>query len=184
MKTDPIRDYILKSERNLGIARAVAESWPAVRSAIVAGFIDRLDARLKRKLKDWESGCCDGCFFVDAWAGYYIWKPAWKNRAIGIQCGRYGEKMLLGVVRETNNTKAVPRHTPLLSAVQAVFPSAKAQTWWEASVRLKWPGADWRETQVLWRMHQDPQFVAVVAEQLLQIAEKTTRIIDRVEKTK
>jgi hypothetical protein len=29
MKNDPIQDFILKSEGNLGIAAAVATAWPA-----------------------------------------------------------------------------------------------------------------------------------------------------------
>jgi hypothetical protein len=184
MNIDPIPDYILKSEHNLGIARAVAEAFPKVRTTIVTGFVGRLDTRLKRKLKGWESGCDDGQFFTDKWAGYYIWKPAWKNRSIGIQFGCYGEKMLLGIVRETNNRRDVPLHAPLLTAVHGIFPAAKAQAWWEAATRLKWPGSDWSKPEVLWRMHKDPQVVKVVAEQLLQIAESTTHLIDRLEKKK
>ena len=55
MKTDPIQDYILKSEQNLRIAAAVGEAWPDAREKLVSAFLDRLDTRLKRKLKGWKS---------------------------------------------------------------------------------------------------------------------------------
>jgi hypothetical protein len=50
MKTDPIQDYILKSEQNLRIAASVGEAWPDAREKLVSAFLDRLDTRLKRKL--------------------------------------------------------------------------------------------------------------------------------------
>jgi len=56
MKTEPIQDYILKSEQNLRIAAAVAEGWPDAREKLVSAFLDRLDMRLKRKLKGWKFG--------------------------------------------------------------------------------------------------------------------------------
>ena len=37
MKTDPIEDYILKSEHNLRIAAAVGEAWPDARERLVSG---------------------------------------------------------------------------------------------------------------------------------------------------
>lgn len=184
MKTDPIQDYILKSKRNLSIAAAVGEAWPETRARIVAGFIDRLDKRLKLKLRGWESECWGGVFFVDPWPGYCIGKPTWSHRGIGIQCGRYGEKLMLGIVRDTDDTRKVPLHAPLLSAVQTIIPSAKSSAWWEAWAILKSPEPDWRKPEVLWRMHKDPQFPNAVAEQLLQIAEKSARIIDRLEQKK
>jgi hypothetical protein len=184
MKTNPIQDYILKNERNVAIAAAVGEAWPEARAKIVAGFIDRLDARLKRKLKGWESERWQGEFFVDQWPGYSIEKPAWKYRSVAIQCGRYGDELVLGIVRETDDTRKVPLHAPLLSAVQKVFPSAKSSSWWEAKARLNSPAPDWRKPEVLWRMHTEKTFVEEVAEQLLEIAEVSAAIIDRLSRRK
>ena len=51
MKSDPIQDYILKSEGNLAVAAAVGEAWPEVRQKIVSGFLDSLESRLTKKLQ-------------------------------------------------------------------------------------------------------------------------------------
>ena len=69
MKTDPIQDYILKSEQNLRIAASVGEAWLDAREKLVSTFLDRLETRLKRKLKGWEF-TRDGRFFVDGYPGY------------------------------------------------------------------------------------------------------------------
>ena len=68
MKTEPVQDYILKSEHNLHIAAAVGEAWPDAREKLVSSFFDRLDTRLKRKLKGFEFHR-NGRFFVDAYPG-------------------------------------------------------------------------------------------------------------------
>lgn len=101
MKTNPIQDYILKSEHNLRIAAAVGEAWPDAREKLVSAFLDRLDTRLKRKWKGWEFERQRGRFFVDAYPVYYFWKPAWEGQyALGLQCHEYGERMIFGVTRE------------------------------------------------------------------------------------
>lgn len=179
MKTEPIEDYILQNEENLRIAAAVGEAWPAAREKVVAGFLDRLGASLNKKLKGWERGPWGGQFFVDAYPGYYFWKPKWEHHSIGFQCGEYGDRMVIGIARDTNDTRKVPLHPPLLSAVQQILPSAKSQAWWEARVTMHSPAADWRKPEVLWRLHKDGRFLGEVAEQLLEIVNASERIIDR-----
>ena len=87
--------------------------------------------------------------------------------------------MIIGVGRITNDTRKVPLHPPLLSAVQKILPSAKSHAWWEARVTMHTPAADWRKPEVLWRMHTDGRFLGEVAEQLLAIVKVSERIIDR-----
>jgi hypothetical protein len=178
MKTEPIQDYILKNEHNFSIASTVGEAWPQAREKLVAGFFDRLDSHLKKKLKGWKTGLWGGRFFVDAYPGFYIWKPAWEHHSVAFQCGGYGDRMVIGISRSTDDTRKLPLYAPLLSAAQKIDPSAKSQNWWEARINMHSPAPDWRKPDVLWRMHKDPKFLENVAEQLLALAKISEPIVD------
>jgi hypothetical protein len=184
MKTDSIQDYILKNEHNLGIAAAVCEAWPRAREKLVSEFLDRLDRRLKKKLRKWNSERW-GVFLLDQWPGYQICKPAWgDDYSIGLQCGDFGRETTFGVFRDANRIKKRPHCEELLSAVQQLHPSAKSMMWWEARVIMRSPAPDWRKPEMLWRMHTDPKFLEEVAEQLLDLARVSERIIDRLARKK
>lgn len=178
MKSNPIHDYILKSKSNLSVASAIETEWPEARAKLVSAFLGRLGARLKKKLKGWDGGPWESRFFLDQWAGFSVEKPAWKQRAIALQCIRFGDGMQMGVCRATKDTGKLPLHEPLLLAVRQVFPSATSSSWWEACVTMHSPAPDWRKPEVLWRIHKDPAFLIDVANQLLEIAEVTAPIID------
>ena len=182
MKTDPIRDYILKSEQNLRIGATVGEAWPDARRKLVSGFLDRLDTRLKRTLKGWESSR-EGHFFVDAYSTYYFWKPAWEGYYMALSCYARGERMIFGVVLEKIRKGKQPSEE-LLEAVRTVQPSARPDLWWEARVTMNAPAADWRKPEVLWQMHKDNKFLASVAEQLLEVATISAPIVDRLVRRK
>lgn len=185
MKSEPIQDYILKSEHNLRIAEAVGEAWTEARKKLVSGFLDRLDLRVKKKLKRWESGPWNGRFFVDRWAGYYFWKPAWEDQyGLGLQCNEYGKRMLFGVYREKDSIGKRPLSVELLNAIAKLYPSASANSWWEAKVMMQSPAADWQKPEVLWRMHKDKNFLDDVAEQILGVARVSESIIDRLARKK
>jgi len=179
MKNDPVEDYILKNERNLRVAAAVSEAWLAARGKLISGFLDRLDARLKRQLKGWKSEHNGADFIVAAYPGYWLWKPAWEDQyTVGLQCHEYGERMVMGVTREINHIGKRPFNEKLLSVIKPVHSSAKSHQWWEARVTLREPAPDWRKPEVLWRMHKDDAFLVAVADQLLEIARTSERIID------
>lgn len=178
MRNNPIHDYILKSKSNLSVAAAIATEWPEARAKLVSAFLERLDARLKKKGWDFEPY---GRFFLDQWAGFSIWKPGW-NRSISFSCGQYGTQMGIGVSRDTDDTGKLPLHEPLLRAVQKILPSAKPNPWWEAMSPMHSPAPDWRKPEVLCRIHKDPAFLTEVADQLLEIAEVSAPIIDRLAK--
>ncbi|HPF99366.1 MAG TPA: hypothetical protein PLE77_04810 [Kiritimatiellia bacterium] len=184
MKTDPIQHYILKNEYNLNIASTVADAWIEARGKLVAGFLDRLDSRLKKKLKGWRSELYGGSFFVDAYPGFYVSKPTWKHHSIGFQCGEHGDRMTIGIARDTADSRKLPRYAPLLTAVQSILPAARSQAWWEARAAMRSPAPDWRKPDVLWRMHTDNEFVKDVAEQLLEIARVGEPILDRLYRRK
>jgi hypothetical protein len=180
MKSDPIQDYILKNKRNLGIAAAVGEVWPEARGELVSGFLDRLDTPLKKKLKGWQSMQQGETFFIEAYAGYYIWKPAWKNQySIGLQCNEYGKSMVFGVERELDYLGKRPHCEELFAAVKEVHPSASTHAWWEARMTMRSPASDWRKPEVLWQMHKDSKFLDDVAEQLLELAKISEPIVDK-----
>ena len=182
MKTNPIHEYILKSESNLSIAAAIATEWPEARAKLVSAFLERLGARLKKKGWNFEQW---GRLFFDKLAGFSIWKPAW-NRSISFQCGQYGAHMGIGVSRDTNDTKMLPFHEPLMTAVREIYPSAKPDpwSWWEAYAIMHSPAPDWRKPEVLCRIHKDSKFLTDVADQLLEIAEVSAPIIDGLAKKK
>lgn len=174
MKSDPIVDYILKSASNLNVAAAITEAWPNAQSKLVSAFLGRLAARMKRKGWEAESGERP---FLDEWASFSMWKPAW-DRSISFMFGNYGNSMVIGVSRDTDDTEKLPLHGALLIAVQKVLRSAKPSAWWEACASMPSPAPDWRKPEVLWRIHKDPAFLNDVAEQLLEIAEVAGPILD------
>ena len=184
MKTETIQDYILKNVNNLQIAATVGEAWPEARDRLVSDFLARLDSRLKKKLKGWEIGPYGGRFFLEAYPGYYLTKNGWEHHSIGFQCGEYGDRMIIGVSRDTDDTKKVPLHEQVLTAVQKILPSAKSRSWWEAWVTMRSPAPDWRKPEALWRMHKDTAFLTDVADQLLEIVEVSEPIIDRLVRKK
>jgi hypothetical protein len=55
MSAESIPDFILKDADNLRIAVAIAEGWAEARGRLVAGFLDRLRAKLLKALPGWET---------------------------------------------------------------------------------------------------------------------------------
>jgi len=181
MKSDPIQKYILRSERNLGIAAAVSAAWPEVREKLGSAFLARLDTRLKRKLKGWESGRWARCF-TDECPNFSLWKPAWKAQySVTLQFDNYGERMSFGLSRDEDqkHISKQPRSAEVLTAVRERHPSAFDRTWWEAKVFMQSPATDWGKPEVLWQMHTDPKFLEDVAAQLLGVAEISEPIVNR-----
>jgi hypothetical protein len=183
MKTDPVESYILKNQHNLRIAAAINEAWSGARDKLVSAFFDRLQTRLKRKLKGYEY-YREGQFFVDAYPGYYFWKPEWEEFSVGLQCYEYGERMLFGLERDTPRSGKRVTSEELLNAVRQLHPSARANAWWGAMMVMTYPAGDWRKPAVLWQMHKDPNFLDSVAEQLVDLAKVSEKIIARIERRK
>jgi len=181
MKTDPIQDYILKSEHNLRIAAAVGEKWPDAREKLVSDFFHRLDTLMKRKLKGWKSERW-GRFFLDAYSGYCLWKPAWERYNLSLDSYGRGERMFFGVGLEKIRGTKQAFSEELLEAIRTVQPSARPDPWWEARITMSAPAADWRKPEVLWQMHKDKEFLASVAEHLLEVATISAPILDRLER--
>jgi hypothetical protein len=180
MKNEPVQDYILKSERNLAVAAAVGEAWPQVRGKLVSAFLDRLDSRLKKKLKGWKSEQDGEGFFNKPYPGYYIGKPAWNGQYwIRLECYEYGNKMVFGVAREHSIIGKRPHCEELFATMKDINPSVTSHKWWEARTTMRSPAPDWRKPEVLWQMHKDGKFLNDVAEQLLEVAEISGPFIDR-----
>ena len=185
MRTEPIQIYILKNERNLRIASAVGEVWLETRGKLVSDFLERLDSRLKRTLKGWDSTQEGEVFFIEGYPGYNIWKPAWNNQySIRLECHEHGERIIFGVEHDSDHLGRRPHSAELLAAVKKVFPSAVKHRWWEARMPMRSPAPDWRKPEVLWRIHKDGKFLDEVAQQLLQVVEISEPIIDRLARRK
>jgi hypothetical protein len=183
VNTKSIQNFILQSEENFRIAAAVAQAWPEARRQLMSSFLDRLETRLRRKLKGWKT-FRDPNFFK-TYAGYYITKTEWgESYWIGFECYPNLRQIDIGIMWETGNIrKQAP--TELLPALQTIYPSAKyipAHRWVYAMLRS--PEPDWSKPDVLWRMHKDPEFVTDVANQLLAIAKVSEHIIDRLVRNK
>lgn len=181
MKTDPIQDYVLKSEHNLHIAAAVGEAWPKVRQKLVSGFLDRLELRLRQKLKSWEFGQY-GQFFVDSDTGFYLLKPSWRDEySIGLQFRDHGERNIIGVVRDTPDRGKRPHCEEVGTTFRKLYPSATTHPWWEARATLHSSAPDWRKPEVLWRYMKcrNDEFLQEVAVQLLAVVNVSAPIIDK-----
>lgn len=178
MNTENVQDFILKNPRNLSIAAAVCDAWPQARRELIADFCKRLKAALQRKLKGWETEW-DENFFTERYAGFAIWKPAWKHCAVRLECFDYGEKMIFGVARTEDPKLKRNISDELLAAVKKTFPSARARTYWAADITMNTPAKDWRKPEVLWRVHKDQIFLKEVVEQLLEVAKISEPILAR-----
>ena len=89
--------------------------------------------------------------------------------------------MIFGVSRaeDKEHIKKQPHCDEVLIAVKKINPDASAGGWWEARMTMHSPAADWRKPEILWRMHTDGKFLNDVAKQLLEVAEISEPIIDR-----
>ena len=182
MSTESIQDFILKDEQNLRIAAAVGEAWPEARRQLVDGFLSRLSARLLKELPGWKAENWKE-FLVYQYACFYLYKESWVGEYyITLQAHHSGATMQFGVQRDEAILEKRPLDPQLLAAVKEVQPSARSQTWWDAVVAMREPAPDWRAPEILWRMHTDEKFLAIVAEQLLAVARVAESHIDRLTK--
>lgn len=167
MNADPVK-FILAKRQNFDTAAAVAAAWPEVRQKVVHGFLDRLDGRLKRHLKGWQS-MREQDFYEDWWASYDIWNPEWNHRyGIGLMWADHGRAISFGVYYNTDFRKR-PKQDQILQEVVKLHPSAKSDQWWEARVRYRNP-SDWTTPEVLWQMHNEEKFLHAVADNLISVA--------------
>ena len=179
MKIKPVHHFILAKEQNFKIAAAVANAWSETRQQVVTGFLDRLDARLKTKLKGWKSDREQTCY-ENSWASYVLWKPAWRgDYGLGLMWAEYGKVMSFGVFRDKDTFGQRPFCEELFKAVSSIQSSAKKNPWWEASVRMNHPDTDWSKPEVLWQMHTDKYFLDEVSSKLLEVAKGSEQIIDK-----
>jgi hypothetical protein len=184
MKDNPIQEFILKNERNLRIAAAVAESWTETREQLVSGFLGRLESKLAKKLKGWKFER-EGTYFVDRWSNFLLWKPAWEDQYyVSLTCENSGRKMTFGVVRSNELVRKRKFCPELVAAVRRIYPSARPTKYWEAVIDMHSPADDWRKPEVLWRMHTDHTFLEEVSDQLLQVARISKPILDRLVRKK
>lgn len=186
MINDPIRDFILESEKNLQVASAVNEAWQNARKEIVDNFLNRLEKRLKKTLKDWNSER-DYRPLVDKWAWFAIGKPAWgKQFKVALGFENFAKRMVFGVLRGTESTPRRPLSPEVVGALQKheSFRSAISLKWWEAKLTMRSPAPDWSKPEVLWRLYKDPSFLEEVVEHLVAVAGLCEPIVDRLVRKK
>ena len=100
----------------------------------MSAFLDRLDARLKRKLKGWET-MAGALIFSTTGARAITSRNLSGERVIGLDSSatRHGGRIDIGISWETNNTRkqaALPR-TLGRRADDTPF-SQMSNPWWEA----------------------------------------------------
>jgi hypothetical protein len=179
MNTKPIQEYIVQNEENLRIAMAVADALPEALSEMTEEFLARLDKRIKLGFPGWKSDK-DPIFFTDRYPTYYFWKPEWAGQyGVGMQFGEYGKEMVFGVYREKEKVGNRPFCDELMTIVREVHSRAESNAWWEVRIRMDSPVENWRQPEVLWRMHTDKEFLDDVAEQLLDLAKISEPTIDK-----
>lgn len=175
--TTPITDFILQSERNLRIAKAVHSEWEATREALAKDFCNRLGAEFTKKRPGWKFAY-DG-LLSDDWGSFEIWKSGWEDQyCIRIQAGGYGETMIYGIGRAEDSIGKRPFSSELLEAIKHRHPSARSKKWYEAQIKLQSPDPDWRTPEVLWKMKTNETFLQEVTLQLLEIAQLSEKRVD------
>jgi hypothetical protein len=182
MTTDSLKTFILKSEDNFRIGVTVIGVWPEIRQQIVAGFLARLETRLKKELKGWQFRQNEH-FIKDRSASFDFCKTAWADEyTIGLAADEHGSQMAFGVCLQDEKDwiRKRPFSNELLRAIVNGYPTAKlAKPYWAAKVFMQSPASDWQKPDVLWQMKTDSTFLDDVAGQLLKVAEISEPIIDR-----
>ena len=176
IESTPVTEFILSSEKNLRIGEAVHSGWEAAKNAVARDFCRRLRAELKKKLPEWRSQ--DWELLRSRRGSFGIWKPGWDVYSVVLQAGDYGAEMTYGIMRDENSIEKRPFSTELLEAVKRQVPSARAMKWWEAVIKLQWPGPDWRTPEILWQMHTKDEFLQEVEAPLLELAKLGEPILD------
>ena len=130
-----------------------------------------------RDLPDWK-GRYDEPFFVSQYGAYDFLNPTWHDEySIRLEAWKKGDRIIFGVWRDEEKVHKRPRSTAILSAVQKAHPSAISREYYEAVVTLRSPESDWRQPEVLWRIHTERDFLEDVAVQLLEVAELTRKLV-------
>ena len=176
----PITEFILQSERNLRVARAVYSEWEGAKGELGKEFCNRLSAILMKKLPGWE--CDNWDFLISKHGGFSMWKPEWADQYyVHLKALDFGETMTYGILRiESNASMAKRPFSPdLLYAVKNRIDSAKGnKKWWEVVMDLHEPDSDWSKPEVLWQMKTSDVFLERVASQLLELAALSEKIVD------
>jgi hypothetical protein len=155
-----VKGFITESERNIEIASAIYEQFPAARQDIVREFFRKLAADLERKLPGWSTRY-DPPFFDHQYGAFGIFKNTWNELyEVRIEAFKGGESMIYGVWRDERLLRRGARSEKLLAEVRKNVPDATSRQWYEAEIRMTSPAKDWRKPNVLWRMHSDKTFRA------------------------
>jgi hypothetical protein len=176
----PLTNFILESKRNLRVAEAAYSHFKAARENLMRGFFGKLSAQLSRNLPGWIPAY-RGPFFVERYGCFDVWKPSWRKQyAIRLEAWEHGARMIYGVWRDEEEIRDRPRSAELLRVLKEAMPAAKikARTFYEAEITMHAPEPDWRLPGVLWRIHDDDEFLREVAAQILEVARPTEGLID------
>jgi hypothetical protein len=191
MNDNPIKDFILASERNLTIAASITEAWPEARNRIIFNFLNRLGSKLVKQLNGWKVDSSEfdssAPSFKEQWACFNVYKPSWKNQYfVSLQCYNYGETMFFGVIRDESQSHIAKRPfcEEILDIVRKFYPSARPSKWWEARTIMRSPNPDWRNPEALWRIHSDKTVLDDIAKQFLDVAKSTEHMIDKLARQK
>lgn len=164
----PITEFLLESETNLAVAKAIYDQYENAVGVLIAAFFEKVKSELRVGREDWSFEC--GKFLVDQYAGFMLSKPSWKDcYTVRLEASGWGTRMIYGVWRREDRIGGVERNAKLLGMVRESFPSAKSRRWYEAEVLMTSPASDWSKPEVLWRMHTDKNFLKEVVALLLQV---------------
>ena len=144
MKNNAVHDFILASQDNLRIAATVGDAWPEARDKLVIGFLERLNSRLMKNLRGWESEIRGN--FQERYSGISFWKRGWECYWLSLQVQEFGEKMVFGVMREKETIGKRPFNEELFNAIPQ---TGTRNAWWEVMIKMRSPAADWRKPEVL-----------------------------------
>lgn len=178
----PFVQFMLESERNLRVAEAVHKYYEDARQELVVRFFQRLGTSLTKQLGAWKYEYHTP-FFTEKYGAFDTWKPAWKGRyRVRIEAYNFGERMIYGIWRDEQKIGGRPFSPQLLSAVKKAIPAAevKVRKWYEAEITMRSPAADWRPSEVLWRLHGDQSFLEDVSNHVVEVAQITATIIDSI----
>lgn len=182
---DIIVEHALEDEKALRLATKVGNSFGRLKERIVEAFLISLQTRVIHELgSGWEARLCSPrSALVKKGEIFTMFKPEWKNSAVGLHCDKEGPAMLNLFVRvdDWENRMGKATGAELKSRLDAGYafgkPTPPKYPWW---IYLEKPLIDWTTEENLVSLYKKGEMLDLIAPGLTQLARISETFIDQV----